>query len=101
MVWLLAGSEGIDKIFSPRKPSKDGTVGIFPSTHSTNEITHKNMESTLTLLEKAVADSQAKLALITEVSTSENSIEHLAVVNEVRQKIGSMESLLMQLRNQL
>lgn len=60
------------------------------------------MKPTLTLLEEAVVDSQAKLdALVTEVGTSETSIQHIAVLNEVRQRIESMQKLLMQLRNQL
>lgn len=98
---ILAGSEGIDKIFSPENLGRDGTVRRSLLSNPINDSPHKSMKFTLTLLEKAVADSQAKLALITEVGTTANSIQHLAVLNEVRQKIETMESLLMQLRNQL
>lgn len=60
------------------------------------------MESTLTLLEEAVSDSQAKInALITDIDTSESPFQHLATVKQLTQKIESMQGLLMQLRNQL
>lgn len=60
------------------------------------------MESTLTLLEEEVSDSQAKInALITDIDTSDSSFQHLAAVKQLTQKIESMQDLLMQFRNQL
>lgn len=60
------------------------------------------MEPTLTLLEEAVMDSQAKVnALITDIGTSESSFQHLTVVKQLSQKIESMQGLLLQLRNQI
>nr|KYP53472.1 hypothetical protein KK1_024610 [Cajanus cajan] len=90
------GSEGIEKIFSPEKLSLDGSVcseGLSP---------HKSMEPTFTLLEEAVADSQAKInALVTDIGTSESSFEHLTVVKQLSQKIKLMQDLVVQLQSQL
>lgn len=100
----MAGSEGVDKIFSPEKLSIDGSVcsrGLSPLPNLINGSPHKSMEPTLTLLEETVEDSQAKInALITDI-TSESSFQHLAVVKQLGEKIESMQSLLMQLRNQI
>ncbi|XP_054812762.1 uncharacterized protein LOC129313560 [Prosopis cineraria] len=92
------GTEGIDKIFSREKLQRDGSAQS-PST-LIGESPHRSKKRTLNLLEEAVMDSQAKLnALIAEAS--ETSTQHLLVVNEVRQKIETMQNLLVQLRNQL
>jgi len=106
MVWWFAGSEGIDKIFSSEKYSRDGSVGsrgLSPLPNLTiNEESHKTSEQTLTLLEEALVDSQAKLNdLISDIGTSESSSsQHLTVIR-LSQKIETMHDLLMQLRNQI
>jgi hypothetical protein len=105
MAWQLAGSEGIDKIFSGEKFSRDGSVGsrgLSPLPNPISEVPNKTPEQTLTLLEEAVMDSQAKINdLISDVGISEStSSQHLTIV-KLSQKIESMQSLLMQLRNQL
>ncbi|KAG4971903.1 hypothetical protein JHK82_037572 [Glycine max] len=100
------GSEGIDKIFSSEKYSRDGSVGsrgLSPLPNLTiNEESHKTSEQTLTLLEEALVDSQAKLNdLISDIGTSESSSsQHLTVIR-LSQKIETMHDLLMQLRNQI
>ncbi|KAK2424001.1 hypothetical protein QL285_034409 [Trifolium repens] len=99
------GSEGIDKIFSGEKFSRDGSVGsrgLSPLPNLISEEPNKTPEQTLTLLEEAVMDSQAKINdLISDVGISEStSSQHLTIV-KLSQKIESMQSLLMQLRNQL
>lgn len=67
-----------------------------------NEESHRTSEQTLTLLEEALVDSQAKLndLLISDIGTSESSSQHLIIV-QLSQKIGTMQGLLLQLRNQL
>ena len=67
-----------------------------------NEGPHKTMEQTLSLLEEAAMDSQAKLNdLITDIGTSDSSSsQHLTII-KLSQKIETMQGLLMQLRNQL
>ena len=67
-----------------------------------NEESHKTSEQTLTLLEEALVDSQAKLNdLISDIGTSESSSsQHLTVIR-LSQKIETMHDLLMQLRNQI
>ncbi|KAI4322825.1 hypothetical protein L6164_022482 [Bauhinia variegata] len=98
------GSEGIDKIFSPRSLSTGGgagSIGFSPS-NLINGSPHKFTEPTLALLEEAILDSRAKLdALVTDIGASESSFEHLSVIKQLGQKIESMQDLLMQLRNQL
>ncbi|XP_052726420.1 uncharacterized protein LOC108334067 [Vigna angularis] len=98
------GSEGIDKIFSPEKVSRDGSVGsrgISPLPILINEESHRTSEQTLTLLEEALLESQAKLNdLISDTGTSESSSQHLTVL-QLSQKIETMHDLLMQLRHQL
>ena len=60
------------------------------------------MEQTITLLEEAVAASQAKITdLISDIATSESSFQHLTVIKELSQKIESMQGLVVQLKNQL
>jgi hypothetical protein len=60
------------------------------------------MESTVTSLEEALLDSQAKLAaLITDLSISESSIQHLADIKQLSQKLEIMQSLVMQLRTKI
>ncbi|KAI4333806.1 hypothetical protein L6164_018568 [Bauhinia variegata] len=96
------GSEGIEKFFSPRSFSGDGSIGFSPLSNPLNGSTHRNAEPTLTLLEEAVIDSKAKLNdLVTDIGASESSFEHLAAVKQLGEKIESMRILLMQLRNQL
>ncbi|XP_061341796.1 uncharacterized protein LOC133288116 isoform X1 [Gastrolobium bilobum] len=99
------GSEGIDKIFSSEKLSRDGTVGsrgLSPLPNLINEESHKTMEQTLTLLEEAVVDTQAKLNdLVSDIGTSESSsVQHLTII-KLSQKIDTMQGLLIQLRNQI
>lgn len=70
--------------------------------NSVTKSPHTSLESTLTSLEEAVSDSQAKCAaLVTNLGSTEYSSDHLASINQLREKIESMQSLLMQLRSQI
>lgn len=105
MAWWLAGSEGIDKIFSGEKVSRDGSIGSrgrSPLPNLIYEEPNKTPEQTLTLLEEAVMDSQTKINdLISDIGTSESSsFQHFTIV-KLSQKIETMQGLLLQLRNQL
>ncbi|KAL1346060.1 hypothetical protein HN51_019728 [Arachis hypogaea] len=100
------GSEGIDKIFSSEKVTRDGSVvgnrGHSPLPSGVNEGPHKTMEETLTQLEEVVVESQAKLSeLITHVGTLDSSSTQHRTIVKLSQKIETMQGLLMQLRNQL
>ena len=67
-----------------------------------SKVINEDQCSTVALLEEAVSDSQAKCAaLVTELSKSESSEEHLTNIKELRQKLESMQSLLLQLRGQM
>ncbi|OMP04511.1 UHRF1-binding protein 1-like protein [Corchorus olitorius] len=95
------GTEGFEKIFASDKlgrGSSAGSLGLSPVLKEINE----DQRSTVALLEEAVLDSQVKCdALVTEFSKSESSQEHLTNIKELRNKLDSMQSLLMQLRGQM
>ncbi|XP_062170745.1 uncharacterized protein LOC133876478 isoform X2 [Alnus glutinosa] len=98
------GSDGIDKIFSPKlsSGSSAGSIGLSPLPNLINESPRTTMEATVASLEDAVSDSQAKCAdLITEVGCSESSIQHLETIKQLSQKLESMQSLVMRLRTQI
>ncbi|XP_006452165.2 uncharacterized protein LOC18054562 [Citrus clementina] len=98
------GSGGFDKIFSPHlsRRSSGQSIGQFSLENSVTKSPHTSLESTLTSLEEAVSDSQAKCAaLVTNLGSTEYSSDHLASINQLREKIESMQSLLMQLRSQI
>jgi hypothetical protein len=60
------------------------------------------MEPTLALLEEAVLESHAKInALITDIDTSESSLQHLDAVKQLSQNVELMKGLLKQIRNEL
>ncbi|KAK9268421.1 hypothetical protein L1049_000171 [Liquidambar formosana] len=99
------GSEGFDKIFTPERLSRGssaGSIGIIPSSNIISESLHPTMESTVTSLEAAVLDSQAKCdALIAHLGSSESSIQYLSDFKQLTQKLESMQSLLTRLRTQI
>ncbi|XP_004294340.1 PREDICTED: uncharacterized protein LOC101295784 isoform X1 [Fragaria vesca subsp. vesca] len=101
------GSEGFNKIFSPEKlgrGSSFGSVG-FPQSNLINECpitSTTTSEMTVASLEEVVIDSQLKCAaLLTELSSSDSSMQHLASVKQLTQKLQSMQSLLTQLKSQI
>lgn len=101
---MIAGSDGIDKIFSPKlsSGSSAGSIGLSPLPNLINESPRTTMEATVASLEDAVSDSQAKCAdLITEVGCSESPIQHLETIKQLSQKLESMQSLVMRLRTQI
>ncbi|OMO80559.1 UHRF1-binding protein 1-like protein [Corchorus capsularis] len=95
------GTEGFEKIFASDKlgrGSSAGSLGLSPVLKEINE----EPRSTVALLEEAVLDSQVKCdALVTELSKSESSQKHLTNINELRNKLDSMQSLLVRLRGQM
>ncbi|XP_044465599.1 uncharacterized protein LOC123195809 isoform X2 [Mangifera indica] len=94
------GSEGLEKIFSPKHSRVNS--GSTPSAFFINESTDAALESTVTSLEKAVLDSQVKCAaLLTDLESSESSVDHLSNINQLSEKLESMQSLLTQLRTQM
>lgn len=103
----LAGSEGIDKIFSPEKLSR-GNSFCSTGLPQSNLISESPVTSTapseftVASLEEAVTESQAKCAaLLTELGSSESSVQHLAAVKQLTQKLQSMQSMLTQLKSQI
>ena len=104
----LAGSEGFDKIFSPDllSPHSHASNIVFsPVTVNGNGQSphpHPSLESTVSSLEEAVLDTQAKCtALIAELRSSESSRQHLASVKQLSRKLEGMQSLLTKLRTQV
>lgn len=103
---LFAGSEGFDKIFVPEKLSRGscvGSNGFTPPSNTTGENAYSStMESTVVSLEELVADSQSKCAALTAgLCNSESSIQHLAEIEQLTQKLESMQSLLTRLRTHI
>jgi hypothetical protein len=100
----IAGSDGIDKIFSPKhsRGSSAGSFGLSPLSNMISESPSTTLEGTVASLEDAVTDSQAKCAaLITDVGCSESSMQHLETIKQLNQKLESMQSLLTRLRTQI
>lgn len=98
------GSEGFDKIFSPdlSRRSSGQSIEQFPLENSVTKSPRTSLESTVTSLEEAVSDSQAKCAaLVTNLGSTESSSDYLVSINQLREKIESMQSLLTQLRSQI
>ncbi|TXG67377.1 hypothetical protein EZV62_008652 [Acer yangbiense] len=99
------GSGGLDKIFSPthsRGSSGGSSSRQSPKLNLINESSHTAVESTMTSLEEAVLDSQAKCAaLITDLGSSESPEDHLAHIKQLTEKLEGMQSLLARLRTQI
>ncbi|XP_050367986.1 uncharacterized protein LOC126786257 [Argentina anserina] len=101
------GSEGIDKIFSSEKLSRGSSicsVGLSQSNLLDEGAVTSTSTSEMTVasLEKVATDSQVMCAvLLTELSSSESSTQHLATVKQLTQKLQSMQSLLTQLKSQI
>ncbi|XP_022753173.1 uncharacterized protein LOC111301632 isoform X2 [Durio zibethinus] len=94
------GTDGFDKIFSSDKLGRGSSAGSIGQ--SPPKVINEDQRSTVALLEEAVSDSQAKCAaLVTQLSKSESSKEHLTNIKELRQKLEGMQSLLVQLRGQM
>ncbi|KAL4619211.1 hypothetical protein ACB092_06G063600 [Castanea dentata] len=92
------GSDGFDKIFSPKhsRGSSAGSIGLSPLSLPSS------LEGTVASLEDAVTDSRAKCAaLITDAGSSESSIQHLETIKQLSQKLESMQSLMTRLRSQI
>ncbi|KAB1200115.1 hypothetical protein CJ030_MR0G008022 [Morella rubra] len=98
------GSDGIDKIFSPKlsRGSSAGSFGFSPLPNLSTESPRSTLEATVGSLEDAVTDTQAKCAaLISEIGCSESSIQHVQGIKQLGQKLESMQGLLAILRTQL
>ncbi|KAL5548246.1 hypothetical protein UlMin_003477 [Ulmus minor] len=101
------GSEGIDKIFSPEKLSRGSSatsIGPSPSLNLISENPRLTAESTVSSLEEAVSDSQAKCASLVSdlaVSDSDSSAQHLSAIKQLTQKLENMQNLLTRLRTQI
>lgn len=102
-LYEFAGSEGIDKIFSPEKLSSGSSAASIglSSSNLNGGNSRSTLESTVASLEQAVTDSQAKCtALISDLEGSDSSV-NLAAINQLTQKLESMQSLLTRLRTQI
>lgn len=76
-------------------------IGFSPA-NGNGQSPHPSLESTVSSLEEAVLDTQAKCTiLIAEIRSSESSRHHLASVKQLSQKLESMQSLLTKLRTQV
>lgn len=102
---FVAGSEGLDRIFTPEKLSRGSSpssIGFNVSSNTNGGIHDSCLESTLSSLEEIVLDSQAKCAALTaEIGNPEFSAENLGNVTQLSQRLESMQKLIMRLRTQI
>ncbi|CAN1224189.1 UHRF1-binding protein 1-like [Linum grandiflorum] len=89
------GSDGFDKILTPERLSRVSS----PHSNGTDE---RKPEFTVSSLEEAVADSEARCAsIMANLSNPESALQNLADVMQVCQNLESMKCLLTQLRTQI
>ncbi|OAY28562.1 uncharacterized protein LOC110600696 isoform X2 [Manihot esculenta] len=92
------GSESFDQIFSPKRVS----CTTPPSPQTISDISVTALESTVCSLEEAVLESQAKCStLINDISASESSVQYLAEIKQLSQKLERMQNLMKQLKTQI
>ncbi|CAN8258631.1 unnamed protein product [Cochlearia groenlandica] len=92
------GSEGFDKMFSPK--ASRASSPFAASSDSTREVSSRvNIESTISSIEEASSELEAKCsALASDLNDSETSAQH---VNDLKQKLESLQSLMAKLRTQI
>nr|GEU40276.1 hypothetical protein [Tanacetum cinerariifolium] len=100
------GSEGFDKIFSPENPRRDSTassVGMSPISLVASDNQHSSsFNSTLNSLEAALLESQTDCAaLVNELSSLESPEPHIHSVEQLAQKLESMQKLLLKLQTRV
>ncbi|GJS18379.1 chorein [Tanacetum coccineum] len=99
------GSEGFDKIFSPENPRRDSTassVGMSPFSLVASDNHSSSFNSTLNSLEAALLESQTDCAaLVNELSSLESPEPHIHSVEQLAQKLESMQKLLLKLQTRV
>ncbi|KFK39389.1 hypothetical protein AALP_AA3G238800 [Arabis alpina] len=93
------GSEGFDKMFSPKASKADSTKSS-PFADSMRDISLRtNLESTISSIEEASMELDAKCSsLVSDLNDSESSAKH---VNDLKQKLENLQSLMAKLRTQI
>ncbi|KAL9680027.1 hypothetical protein QQ045_017900 [Rhodiola kirilowii] len=92
-------SEGFDKIFSPTELNS-GSQNIFGT--SITQRPQSDVDSTISLLDEAIQDSQAKCyAIMDDLGNSASPSQHLAPLKEVTEKLENLRGMLKQLHTQL
>lgn len=102
---MATGSEGLEKILTPERLSRGNSscsINLTPRSSAVCETLNLGVQTTLTSLEEAVAESQAKCAALLKASGSTvPSQQQLGDIEELIQKFENMQFLLKQLRNQI
>ncbi|XP_031488429.1 uncharacterized protein LOC116256252 isoform X2 [Nymphaea colorata] len=98
------GSDSLDKIVTPEKLSRRSSIssiGYTPRANLTNG-GNQCLESTVSLLETAIADSQdVCAALVSECYGSDLPTKHLKDMEQLNQKLKKMNILLARLRTDM
>lgn len=100
----FSGGEGFDKIFTEKlsRGSSANSIVLNPSSSTTDGSGNLNLESTLTSLDEMLWKAKATCtALTSSLENPESSLESLANVKQLNQKLENMQKLLMQLRTQI
>ncbi|KAL0909547.1 hypothetical protein M5K25_020425 [Dendrobium thyrsiflorum] len=99
------GSESLDKIFTPEKLSRRSSISSINFTPKSNAIVgspNSNLNSTISLLETEVEESQEKCsALLSALGSSFDSSEHASDVKQLKEKLENMQTLLTRMRTLL
>lgn len=97
-----AGSEGLDKFFTPKQLTR-GENAVFEHSLSNGlgNSPHPSSRTIVTLLDKELEDTESKCAaLIANIGESKDSSQLLDRAKELGQQIESLHSLLKQLKTQ-
>ncbi|WCJ31296.1 hypothetical protein M5689_012801 [Euphorbia peplus] len=92
------GSESFDKIFSSPKPSRGSSPCSIGFSPMNNDILQTTAEATVVSLEEAISDTQVKFAdLTTRLSASESSVQYVADIKQLSEKLEHMQNLVRKL----
>ncbi|KAL2943873.1 ATP synthase subunit beta [Bienertia sinuspersici] len=94
------GSEGLDKFFSPRQLNRSENGECGPFLDGPGKSPHSSKQTTVTLLEKEVEDTESKCAALIADITESQSLQHLDQAKKLGQQIESLRRLLKELKTQ-
>ncbi|XP_020591293.1 uncharacterized protein LOC110032114 isoform X2 [Phalaenopsis equestris] len=100
------GSESLDKIFTPdklsRRSSISSTMNFTPKSNAIVGSSNSNLNYTISLLEAEVEESKEKCSeLLSAISSSIDSSESGSDVNQLKQRLENMQTLLTRMRTLL
>ncbi|XP_062226843.1 uncharacterized protein LOC133925045 isoform X2 [Phragmites australis] len=99
------GSGGMDNIFSPRRLSRQNSIGSIgtprtPTLHAIADVvgSKNTLEATISALQAEISESKAKFAVLISKASSAGDQNRAEVVRQLNEKLESMQSLVARLR---